>query len=124
MAPSNQTQPIKPTRNGRSRSLSQTPRKRSVSMKHKQPSVATALLGNLASDKQTSPIDKTPGKTNSVPTGQSPTGKTATSKTISPLKQSHATATDNLNLGSARGGNDLSLFSPILSRKQKRSQNS
>ena len=81
MAPSNQTQSIKPTRNDRSRSLSQTPRKCSVSMKHKQPSVATALLGNLASDKQTSPIDKTPGKTNSVPTGQSPTGKTATSKT-------------------------------------------
>ena len=58
MAPSTQTQPIKPTRNGRSRSRSQTPLKRSVSMKHKQQSVATALLGNKASDKQISPLTR------------------------------------------------------------------
>ena len=32
-------------------------------------------------------------------------------------------ATDNLSLGSPRGSNELSLFSPVLSRTQKRSQN-
>ena len=92
-------------------------------MKHKQQAVATALLGNKPSDKQiASPLDKTQRKNSSVPIGQSNSGKIATSKPLSPLKQSHASATDNLNLGSARGGNDLSLFSPVSSRKQKRSQ--
>jgi hypothetical protein len=89
-------------------------------MKHKQQSVATALLGNKPSDKQiTSPIDKTQRKNSSVPIGQSHSGKIATSKPLNPLKQSHASATDNLNLGSARGGNDLSPFSQVSSRKQK-----
>ena len=128
MAPSSKTQALKSKRNARSCSLSLQRSKtgvtkRSLSVKHKEPSIVTTPLVDLSSNKQKGSHNKTPDKTNSVPTGQSPSVTPTNSRNLSPLNNAQVTTSNNLQLGSARGGNDLSLFSPFFSRAQKRSHN-